>query len=149
MHLLFEVITTLATGLFVGAAIYINLVEHPARIEGGTAAAVRGFGASYRRGARLMGSLIMLGGFSAMAVWLTGSSAWWLAGASLLLMLIPYTLLLVLPINNRLLSPDLEKDSERVAKLLVRWGRLHTVRSLLGLMSFLIFIILLVRGASK
>ena len=38
--MLLELIATLCTGLFTGAAIYVNLVEHPARLETGTAAAV-------------------------------------------------------------------------------------------------------------
>ncbi len=39
--MLLELIATLCTGLFTGAAIYVNLVEHPARLEPGTAAAVK------------------------------------------------------------------------------------------------------------
>jgi hypothetical protein len=43
-----EVIATLCTGLFTGAAVYVNLVEHPARLETGTAHAVRQWRPSYR-----------------------------------------------------------------------------------------------------
>jgi hypothetical protein len=35
-----QILATLAAGLFTGAAIYINLVEHPARMACGTAAAL-------------------------------------------------------------------------------------------------------------
>jgi hypothetical protein len=42
----FEVLATLCAGLFAGAAVYITLVEHPARLECGTELAVREFGPS-------------------------------------------------------------------------------------------------------
>lgn len=38
--MILEMLSTLAAGLFAGAALYINLVEHPARIECGTVLAV-------------------------------------------------------------------------------------------------------------
>src|SRR2546430_514386 len=46
--MLLELIATLCTGLFTGAAIYVNLVEHPARLEPGTAAAAHPFDAAGR-----------------------------------------------------------------------------------------------------
>jgi hypothetical protein len=34
--MLFEIVSTLSAGLFAGPAIYLNLVEHPARVKCGT-----------------------------------------------------------------------------------------------------------------
>jgi hypothetical protein len=42
-------LTTLFCGLFAGAAIYVNLVEHPARMECGPELAATEFGPSYPR----------------------------------------------------------------------------------------------------
>jgi hypothetical protein len=47
--LVFQFIAVLAATLFTGAAIYISLAEHPARMECGTAVAATVFGPSYRR----------------------------------------------------------------------------------------------------
>jgi hypothetical protein len=44
---LLEIIAALAAGLFSGAAVYISLVEHPARVDCGPAVAVREFRPSY------------------------------------------------------------------------------------------------------
>lgn len=42
--MLLEMLSTLSAGLFAGAAHYINVVEHPARMECGTGLAVTEFG---------------------------------------------------------------------------------------------------------
>jgi hypothetical protein len=47
--LAFQFVAILAATLFSGAAIYINLAEHPARMECGTQLAAIVFGPSYRR----------------------------------------------------------------------------------------------------
>jgi len=47
----FQFIAVLAATLFTGAAIYINVAEHPARMECGTVVAATVFGPSYRRAA--------------------------------------------------------------------------------------------------
>lgn len=147
--MLLEMLSTLSSGLFAGAAVYINLVEHPARMECGTGLAVTEFAPSYRRAALLQGTLAAIGCFSAAAVWLTGSSVWWLIGGIILGAVIPFTIIVIFPTNKQLLDSSLDKNSGLASKLLVRWGWLHAVRSVLGLMSFLIFIFLLMSRASK
>jgi hypothetical protein len=140
--MLLEVLATLSAGLFAGAAIYINFVEHPARMECGTAAALTEFVPSYRRAAIMQGALAAAGLVSATAAWLSGSSLGWLIGGVVLGAVIPFTLIVILPVNKQLLDSAVKNDSELASKLLVRWGRLHAVRSLLGLTSFLIFLFL-------
>lgn len=147
--MLLELFSTLFAGLFAGAAIYINLVEHPARLECGPDLAVPAFGSSYRRGAVFMGLLLVCGLSSAIAAWLARAGIGWLIGAGLLLMLFPYTIILVLPINKKLLDTSAAKSSDVTVQLLARWGRLHMVRSLLGLTSFLLFVLLLVRDTAR
>jgi hypothetical protein len=140
-------LATLSAGLFAGAALYINLVEHPARMECGTALAVTEFAPSYRRAAVMQGTLGAVGFLGASAAWLTGHSRWWLVGGIVLLAVIPFTLLVIFRTNKQILDSALDKNSELAARLLTRWGRLHAVRSILGLISFLIFISLLGRPA--
>jgi len=45
-------------------------------------------------------------------------------------------LLVILPTNKRLLSPQLDRASAETAELLQRWGRLHSVRSVLSALAF-------------
>jgi uncharacterized membrane protein len=146
LTMLLEMLSTLSAGLFAGASIYINLVEHPARVECGTELAVTEFAPSYRRAALMQGLLAAVGFLSAAAAWLTGSSFWWLIGGIVLVLVIPFTLIVIFPTNKKLLDSSLDKSSELASKLLTRWGRLHAVRSVLSLVAFLIFVFLLVRN---
>jgi len=56
-----ELFATLAAGLFSGASIYINLVEHPARIQCGTALALAQFAPSYKRATLMQATLAATG----------------------------------------------------------------------------------------
>lgn len=84
-------------------------------------------------------ALAIVGLLMATAAWLKGGSIWWLVGGVTLVAVVPFTLLFILPTNHKLLEPSLGNDSELASRLLVRWGRLHAIRSILGLISFLIF----------
>jgi Domain of unknown function (DUF1772) len=130
--MLIELIATLCAGLFAGAALYITFVEHPARLECGTALAATEFVPSYRRATIMQASLAALGFVAANVAWLQGSEGLVLVAGVLLGLVIPFTLIMIVPTNERLLNPALDRGSEEAAVLLRRWGRLHAVRSVLG-----------------
>jgi Domain of unknown function (DUF1772) len=134
--MLLELIATLSAGLFAGAAIYVNLVEHPARLECGTAVAISEFGPSYRRATVMQASLAALGLVASVGAWLEGRGLVVLIAGLLLGLVIPFTLIVILPTNKALLDPSLDRDSAEAATLLVRWGRLHAVRSILSAVAF-------------
>jgi hypothetical protein len=122
-----------AAMLFAGGALYVSLVEHPARLATGPPMAVAQFRTSYPRGARLQGGLAALGTVAAIGAWLGGAPITWLAAGVLLGLVVPYTLLVVLPTNRRLLDRALSPDAPEARQLLRRWGVLHAVRTVLGL----------------
>jgi hypothetical protein len=132
-----EVVATLSAGLFSGAAIYINLVEHPARVSCGTASAVSEFGPSYKRAAVMQASLAVVGLVSSLYVWWLGGGAGWLVGGVLLGSVVPFTLVAIMPTNKRLLSSSLDRNSAEAESLLRTWNRLHAVRSVLGTVGFM------------
>jgi Domain of unknown function (DUF1772) len=133
---LLEALATICAGLFAGAAVYITFVEHPARLECGTELAATQFGPSYRRAALLQASLATVGFLAALVAAIQGRGWPVLIGGGLLGAVVPFTLLIVLPTNQRLLDPALDRSSAETARLLTRWGRLHAVRSLLGVLAF-------------
>jgi len=135
-----ESLAILCAGLFAGAALYVSFVEHPARMLCGTTLAVTEFAPSYKRATVMQASLAALGTLAAVAAWLMGAPARWLVGGLLFGAVIPFTLLVILPTNKRLLDPSLDKDSKLAEQLLQRWAMLHAVRSCLSLASFLVFL---------
>jgi uncharacterized membrane protein len=133
-------LATLATGLFAGAAVYITLVEHPARMSCGVAVAVAEFRPSYQRATVTQASLAVIGSLAALGHWWQGGSVAWLIGGLLLAAVIPFTLVVIRPTNERLLDESLDTRSTDAAALLARWARLHAVRSVSSLLAFVIFL---------
>jgi len=135
------IVATVCAGLFAGAAIYINAVEHPARLSCGTELAVREFAPSYHRATLLQVPLALVGcGTGLWSAWLRGD-VWVASAAILLIAVVPFTLVAILPTNKQLLDPTLDPRSQRARDLLVRWGRLHAVRSALSATAFLVFLL--------
>jgi len=133
-----ELVATLCAGLFAGAAVYVSLVEHPARLQCGVALAVAEFGPSYRRAAVMQAALAIVGCATAVTAWVLGSAAVVLVAGLLLGAVVPFTLIVILPTNQRLLDPTLDPGSAEAAALLARWGRLHALRSLASGVAFLL-----------
>jgi len=139
--MLLELLATLCTGLFAGAAIYINVVEHPARLECGTAAALRQWRPSYRRATVMQASLAIGGLVAALAAWLQGRGTPVLVAGLFLGAVVPFTLVIIFPTNKQLLDPALDEASPRAAALLARWNRLHAVRSAAALLALVILLL--------
>ena len=139
--LVFQFVAILASTFFSGASIYINLVEHPAWIECGTSVAVTVFRPVYRRAAVMQVMLALLATGAGLAAWITGGSVLWLVGALLIFAVIPFTLVVIRPTNKQLLDTATDPASAQTQRLLLRWGRLHAVRSILALVSSVVFLV--------
>lgn len=133
-------VAVLACGLFAGAAVYINLVEHPARLSCGTEIAARQWAPSYRRATVMQASLAIVAAVAGGARWAQTRDWLWLAGAAAILAVVPFTLLVIYPTNHKLLEPGRDLGSEDTRHLLESWGRLHAVRSALGTIAVVLYI---------
>jgi hypothetical protein len=139
---------TLCCGIFAGAAIYVNVVEHPARLEGGTALALAEWAPSYRRATLMQAPLAVVGGLAALGAWVLGAGRGWLLGGLLLASVVPFTLLALMPTNRALQAANATRDLPAAATLLARWNRLHAVRSILSAAAFFLFSWLLTAAAA-
>src|SRR5262245_50898764 len=138
-------VAIVATGLFAGASLYVTLVEHPAWMACGPAVSIKHFGPSTHRAGPMQGLLAMVGLVAGLAAWVQGSGAGWLVGGLLLGSLVPYTFLIVVPTNRRLLDGKLDSGSSEAVGLLARWGRLHAWRTGIGVVVFILFVVLAMR----
>lgn len=138
--MLIGAITLSFAAAFFGAATYINIAEHPARMLLDDRNALAQWGPSYARAFNFQGGLAVLSGLGGLAAgWLSGS--WlWAFGALLILSNWPYTLLCILPLNHQLQKIPPETANADSRKLLERWNRLHAVRSLLSGLAVIIFL---------
>jgi hypothetical protein len=125
----------LIAAAFAGAAFYVSVAEHPARLTLDDAAALAQWKPSYRRGKLMQASLALIGSLLAFWVWWKGGTLPWLIGGLLLLANWPVTLILIMPVNRRLEAGDGTGPDTRA--LLIRWGRLHWIRTALGTASAL------------
>ena len=130
-----EVIATLCTSLFAGAALYINVAEHPARMALETRSAVTQWAPSYKRATWMQAPLAVLGFVAGVAAWLMSAGVGWLVAAVLIGAVVPFTFIGIMPTNHMLLAPGRDLGSLQTRALLEKWGRLHAVRSALGLLA--------------
>jgi len=106
----------------------------------GVALALTEWRPSYKRATLMQAPLALIGSLAAfMAWWLEGRVAW-LIGGTLYLLVVPFTLIVIMPTNKRLESQELDIRSEEAGCLLRRWGRLHAVRTILSGIAFLVFL---------
>src|SRR6266542_2383941 len=116
--LAFQFVAILAATFFSGAAIYINLAEHPARMECGIEVAVTVFGPSYRRAAVMQIILALAATIAGISAWFLGAPRLWFVGTVLIFAVIPFTLIVIMPTNKKLLDPGLDRASEVAHQLL-------------------------------
>ena len=135
-----EFIATISTTLFCGAAIYINLAEHPARMGCDTKTAATVWAPSYKRATLMQASLAIVGSLAGVAVWWLGGGSMWLIGAVLIGLVVPFTFIAIMPTNHHLLEPGRDLASNETRALLEKWGKLHAVRSVLSLLASLVYV---------
>lgn len=131
----------IVAALFAGAAIYVNVAEHPARLTLDDRALLTEWKPSYQRGAAMQASLALLGFVLGMIAWWQDSHPGFLVGAIAIIMPWPWTLLVIKPVNDALLATAPEQAGSHSRALLVRWGSLHAVRSALGALASLAFLV--------
>ena len=134
----FELIALLCAALFAGASIYVTVVEHPARLGAGPDVALAQWRPSYKRAAVMQSLLAVVGLLAAVAAFATGRGAPALVGGLFLISVAPWTLIVIMPTNRQLLDPARAGATPGTESLLVKWGRLHAVRTAVSLVSLVV-----------
>lgn len=131
--MIYGLLALVIAALFAGAAGYITLAEHPARMLLPTGPLLTQWKPSYARGFTMQATLAVLGGVAGVAAWWVTREMWFLVAALVLIANWPYTLLVIMPVNHRLNATDPSIANDDTRRDLIRWGQLHAVRTGLGL----------------
>jgi hypothetical protein len=136
-------ITLVASGIFTGAAIFINVAEHPARIsclQDSPGFVLKQWRQSYQRAAimqALLAASTFLFGVLSYFCYQKQFPFMWLCASIMFGSIIPFTLVFMMPINHYLQSAH---AGDAVSEKLQKWEQLHGVRSVVSTFSFLIFV---------
>jgi hypothetical protein len=134
-------LAVLASGIYTGAAWYVAFVELPALTVLPLSAANALWAESVRRTPRYAASALVAAATGFIAGNASLSSAWtW--GALTIFCVLPFTAVSVLPIQRRLLTVE---GSLEWSPGIARWGKLHAVRVVLGLIAMTLFLSQMVR----
>jgi len=137
-------IATLTAAIFAGAALYINLVEHPARMTLDTRAAAMEWAPAYARATWMQAPLAVVSFLAGLGAWWSGGGVSWAVAALLIGAVVPVTFLVIMPTNQLLLAPGRDLGSADTRVLLERWARLHAVRTVLSLVAAALYVALAV-----
>ena len=143
--MLFGYLALTAAALFTGAAFYVNFAEQPARLTLDDRALLAQWKPAYKRGYMMQATLAIIGFvLGALAWWQTGPVAF-LIGALLMLANWPWTLFVILPTNKILMATEPADAGPATRALLIKWNSLHAVRTVLGGLATVAFIVTLVQ----
>ena len=124
---------------FAGAALYLNLVEQPARLALDDSSMMREWAPSDRRGFALLGGLALLTALAGLAAFAQGSDIRWLLGGLIALASWPYVYFVIVPLNNRLLAAAPGQPAADSREIVTFWGLLEWGLFAIGVASSAVF----------
>jgi hypothetical protein len=136
----FQLAALVFATLFTGAALYITLVEHPARLRLDDAPLLSQWQPSYKSALPIQSGLAIATGIAGIAAWYISRDWRWFAGGIAMLANWPFTLLVIMPVNKVLMAMKPAEAGAGSRAMLLKWGILHNVRSGLGALSMLLFL---------
>ena len=124
---------------FAGAALYLNLVEQPARLALDDSSMMREWAPSDRRGFALLGGLSLVAALAGLAAFAQGSDIRWLVGGLIALASWPYVYFVIVPLNNRLLAAAPGQPAADSREIVTFWGLLEWGLFAIGVASSAVF----------
>lgn len=134
----------LCASLFVGAAVYIHVAEQP-RLRLDNRALLSEWKVAYPRGFAMQAPLAVLGFVFGTWAWLHTSERLFLVGALLMIANWPWTLLFMMRVNKALMTTPSEQSGPSTRDQIVKWARLHAVRTILGCLATAAFLMAMPR----
>lgn len=143
LTLLIVINLTLMAVVF-GYAVSASAVSHPAMMASSREVAVGFFKPFFHKSAhfQMIVSVIVLVVSLIISIM---SGVWlWLIGAVILQLSGPYTIKILMPVNNRIMDENADIHTEQMTADLAGWGKLHMPRTILAGVVFVLFAFLAV-----
>ena len=132
-----KILALLFTAIVAGVALTASLVVHPILLTLKKSSAIEIFKPFFdKTHVAVLIFAIAASVFALGVSFLTGN--WWWFGLTLIMHLNgPYTIFFMMPLNRRLMDPDIDPESAATASDLKGWGGLHAVRTLVNVAIFI------------
>ncbi|HMK89624.1 MAG TPA: DUF1772 domain-containing protein [Methylocystis sp.] len=124
-----------AAGGFVGASLYVNYVEQPARMALDDEALAKEWEPSDHRGFVVLAGLALASALLGFITFRELDDVRWLVGAVLAIASWPYTYFAIVPLNNRILALIDGGGAHEAREVIKLWGRLELAQTALGLLA--------------
>jgi Domain of unknown function (DUF1772) len=130
--MLFGGLALAIAAMFCGSALYIGVAEQPARLKLEDRALLMEWKTAYRRGYAMQAPLAVLSFALGMLAWHQTKELAFLLGAVSMIANWPWTLLVIKRVNDPLMGTTLENAGGASRALILKWNKLHSVRTLLA-----------------
>jgi hypothetical protein len=130
----------ISAAVFAGAALYISMVEHPARLGLDHRSLLMEWKPAYKRGTAMQAPLAIGGFVLGLAAWWQSGHLAWAVGALLMIANWPVTFFAIMPTNNKLMGIEPAIAGPESRAMIETWGSLHRIRTALGLAASLSFL---------
>jgi hypothetical protein len=142
-------ITLISAGIFTGAAIYINVAEHPARLTctDSPQFMLKQWQQSYNRAAIMQASMALTSCLFGLLTFFFYSKQLpfiWFIASLLIGAIVPFTIFVIMPTNDYL--HRLRSDNPTLIPTLQKWGQLHGLRAIASSIGFVIFVWVIITG---
>lgn len=131
-----------------GYAVAASAVGHPAMMASSRQTAVEYFAPFFHKSAHLQLILSLIVLAVSLVLSLLGAGWLWLVGAVVLQLSGPYTIKVLMPVNNRIMAEGADIHSDQMTRDLGSWGRLHLPRTILAGLVYILFAELAIGGGA-
>jgi hypothetical protein len=142
--MLFGQFAFLVSALFTGAAFYVNFAEQPARLSLGDRALLAEWKIAYQRGTAVQAPLALIGCVLGLLAWYRTGHLLFLLGGLVMIANWPWTLLVMMPINNKLMATPLEAVGADTRPQIQKWNGFHAMRTVFGFLAVVAFFFALI-----